>query len=344
MNTKPESFWEKFFSFQGRLGRERMAILSILVCAFCIAPFLILFVVAALLRSDENLVVVSALVFFIPFVISGLSLTTRRFHDLGHSGWLYLAFIFIAAVAGFIFYILKTMTVFYIINFPAAILGLYLSVWPGQLEENKYGVAPRGVERKFRDQKEKFEKEFFSFQGRIGRKWFVLLIIFAIFQISTTYSIIKHGMIFLALPETHRAVVGESILGLLALMLLYLPLLFVLLRGYSSLVVRRVQDLGWPTAIAAVPIGLRIISLSIPVFLITTASTRELIGYLVGKASFAKPGAVMIMLVEVVVLLVLAVKKGESGSNKFGENPVFYSDVFPVQALPPEDPVGEMER
>ena len=342
MNTKPESFREKFFSFQGRLGRERTAILSIWLCALGIIP--ILSISAVSLSDSQILVFVSCLVFFIHFIISGLSLMTRRFHDLGHSGWLYLVFIVIATLAGLVVYILKTMTVFYIISFPATILGLYLWVWPGQFQENKYGMPPRGMDRKFQDQKEKFEKEFFSFKGRVGRKWFIFITIFAFFEISTTYSIIEHGMIFLALPETHRVIVGESILGLVVLMLLYLPLLFVLLRGYSSLVVRRVQDLGWPTALAAVPIGLRIISLSIPVFLITNASTRELVGYLVGKSSFAKPGAVMIMLVEVIVLLVLAIQKGESGSNKFGENPVFYSDVFPVQALSPEDPAGEMER
>ena len=158
MNTKPESFREKFFSFQGRLGRERTAILSIWLCALGIIP--ILSISAVSLSDSQILVFVSCLVFFIPFIISGLSLMTRRFHDLGHSGWLYLVFIVIATLAGLVVYILKTMTVFYIISFPATILGLYLWVWPGQFQENKYGMPPRGMDRKFQDQKEKFEKEF----------------------------------------------------------------------------------------------------------------------------------------------------------------------------------------
>lgn len=344
MKIKTESFGERFFSFEGRLGRERIAISTLWLCIFGIIIPTPIIILATLLKS-EILVIMTTFVFGIPLLISTLSLTTRRCHDLGYSGWIYLAFIVIVALASLAFYIISPLTVCYIIGFPAAILSLYLWAWPGQFEENKYGAPPRGVERRFRDQKEKMEKEFFSFKGRVGRKWFIFLVIFLFSQISTTYSIIEYGMIFLALPDTHRAVVGESMLSLLALMLLYLPLLLIFLRSYSSVIVRRVQDLGWSTAIATVTIGLRILSLSIPIFVIMNASTRELIGYLTGKSSFFEFALLMVIMpIEAILLLILAVKKGESGSNKFGENPVFYSDIFPVEPIPAKDPAEEMER
>lgn len=230
MNTKPEFFGEKFFSFQGRLGREKFLTYNIVTTLlFFVCFFFVNLVVGNIFQiRSENFV---AIFVVLPFFISLLGLTVRRIHDLGSSGWLLLIPIGISVFA----VVFKGSSIFDILSFPAILFYLYISIWPGQLHENEYGVPPRGVRGKFLSQKEKFKKEFFSFQGRVGRKWFLLPVLFLISELGSIAGLVENGFVTLGLLETHPELVPRQSATAVAIMLiLYISLLIVSVFSYSS--------------------------------------------------------------------------------------------------------------
>ena len=144
MNTKPEFFLEKFFSFQGRLGREKFLTYNIVTSLLlCVCYFFANLVVGNIFQIRSGNFV--AILVVLPFFISFLGLTVRRIHDLGFSGWLLLVPTGISVFA----IVFIRSSIFDILSFPAILFYLYISIWPGQLHENEYGVPPREAKANF---------------------------------------------------------------------------------------------------------------------------------------------------------------------------------------------------
>ena len=332
-----KSFREDLFVFTGRIGREKFLLESFLITFLGVLIISILgLVVGGIFESrSPNFV---AIIGMSPFAFALLSRSVRRLHDLGRSGWLLV----VPGAISFFASISDESELFY---FFGTLFYLYLTLWPGQMQENEYGLPPRGlqVQEKVLTQKEKFKKEFFSFEGRIGRKWFLFPLLFLIFQLQAISGAIRENLSLMylvaAYDDTEISLVASAIV-----LVLNTTLLIGIVLSCSTFIARRIQDIGWSRTVAVISIGLMIGVICTPFILIMAAEPRAVALYYFHGIPIHLEMLLLAMTTVAIILLVLAVKKGESGSNKFGENPVFYSDVFPVQALPPEDPVGEMER
>lgn len=73
--------------------------------------------------------------FFIPLIIPSFSVTSRRFHDFGHSGWIQIGFYFALGISGTIN--TDTGLVLYLVSL--ILFYVYASQKP--IGENKYGVV-----------------------------------------------------------------------------------------------------------------------------------------------------------------------------------------------------------
>lgn len=108
------TFWQKLFSFNGRNNRGTYWLIAI--CTN------LLFLPANIAGDDMGMgVALFTLLIFIPAIWIGLANLTKRFHDLGHSGWYALLLL---------------------IPLLNVIIGIWAAFWPGDNDSNEYGPVP----------------------------------------------------------------------------------------------------------------------------------------------------------------------------------------------------------
>ena len=133
--------FQKYLDFKGRASRSEFwyfflfYIIASFVAGWLIGSFV------ALLGGSVNVLLVVLSVVFIALFIPALSVTVRRFHDFGVSGWMYCAFIPPFMISGYIqdtqpslagIIKLGTLVVFCV----------YVSQKPNK-RKNKFGSVPK---------------------------------------------------------------------------------------------------------------------------------------------------------------------------------------------------------
>ena len=94
--------FQKYLDFKGRASRSEFWYFFLF---YIITSFLVGWVIGsfvALLGGSVNVLLVVLSVVFIALFIPILSVTVRRFHDFGVSGWMYCAFILPYVISRFI--------------------------------------------------------------------------------------------------------------------------------------------------------------------------------------------------------------------------------------------------
>ena len=133
--------FQKYLDFKGRASRSEFWYFFLF---YIITSFLVGWVIGsfvALLGGSVNVLLVVLSVVFIALFIPALSVTVRRFHDFGVSGWMYCAFIPPFMISGYIqdtqpslagIIKLGTLVVFCV----------YVSQKPNK-RKNKFGSVPK---------------------------------------------------------------------------------------------------------------------------------------------------------------------------------------------------------
>ena len=133
--------FKKYLDFKGRASRSEFWYFFLF---YIITSFLVGWVIGsfvALLGGSVNVLLVVLSVVFIALFIPILSVTVRRFHDFGVSGWMYCAFIPPFMISGYIqdtqpslagIIKLGTLVVFCV----------YVSQKPNK-RKNKFGSVPK---------------------------------------------------------------------------------------------------------------------------------------------------------------------------------------------------------
>ena len=133
--------FKKYLDFKGRASRSEFwyfflfYIIASFVAGWLIGSFV------ALLGGSVNVLLVVLSVVFIALFIPALSVTVRRFHDFGVSGWMYCAFIVPYVISGFIEDAQPVLAG--IINLGTLVIFLvYASKEPNK-GKNKFGSVPK---------------------------------------------------------------------------------------------------------------------------------------------------------------------------------------------------------
>ena len=132
--------FKKYLDFKGRASRSEFWYFFLF---YTLASFLIGFVIGFLMSpyGESEMLFVLIIVFVVGLFIPALSVTVRRFHDFGVSGWMYCAFIVPFVISGFIedtqpllagIIKLGTLVVFCV----------YVSQKPNK-RKNKFGSVPK---------------------------------------------------------------------------------------------------------------------------------------------------------------------------------------------------------
>jgi uncharacterized membrane protein YhaH (DUF805 family) len=130
---------ERYFSFDGRLYRLPFFIRNIYVS---IAGFL-LFIASIPLFSQGSRILWWVTIAFLAMsllacLVSLVSLMVRRLHDLGLSGY-HAIWVGAAQLASTILSYGSDVAVF--ASLPLALVGLWLTFWPGNKQDNRFGEA-----------------------------------------------------------------------------------------------------------------------------------------------------------------------------------------------------------
>ena len=130
--------FKKYLDFKGRASRSEFWYFMLF---YILASFLGGFVIGFLVSPSSEFFYVLAIIIFVGLFIPALSVTVRRFHDFGVSGWMYCAFIVPFVISGFIedtqpllagIIKLGTLVVFCV----------YVSQKPNK-RKNKFGFVPK---------------------------------------------------------------------------------------------------------------------------------------------------------------------------------------------------------
>ena len=136
------------FGFSGRLPRLRYFLLSLIpaIVAFLTGIILAMNAGAGRVLFSQPLLVGCILLFVLVGIV-GLSLTVRRLHDLGLSGWWILAIWIVPSAVEY--------AAVRLVNNPqlgstlssviALLIGLWLWLAPGTRGANRFGPDPRGT-------------------------------------------------------------------------------------------------------------------------------------------------------------------------------------------------------
>ncbi len=88
-NDQP--YQPKVFAMNGRIGRVRYIAYSMCITiALLFGLMIIAGVMAVAMGGGEGMMVMMALLFYVPMFAVGFIMAIRRVHDMGHSGWLSL--------------------------------------------------------------------------------------------------------------------------------------------------------------------------------------------------------------------------------------------------------------
>ena len=91
--------FKKYLDFKGRASRSEFWYFFLF---YILASFLGGFVIGFLVSPSSEFFYVLAIIIFVGLFIPALSVTVRRFHDFGVSGWMYCAFIPTLMISGYI--------------------------------------------------------------------------------------------------------------------------------------------------------------------------------------------------------------------------------------------------
>ena len=132
--------YKKYFDFKGRASRsEFWYFLLFYILASMLGGFAIGFLMSP--YGESEMLFVLIIVFVVGLVIPELSVTVRRFHDFGVSGWMYCAFIVPYVISGFIEDAQPVLAG--IINLGTLVIFLvYASKEPNK-GKNKFGSVPK---------------------------------------------------------------------------------------------------------------------------------------------------------------------------------------------------------
>jgi uncharacterized membrane protein YhaH (DUF805 family) len=133
------SFIGRYFSFGGRLARLPFFVRCIYVN---IAAMLLLAVGLALLSHGGSASWFAGAVFatasFVLLIAGLASATVRRLHDLGLAGY---HVIWVGAAEAAWTFLSEGPLQVVVLSFPLAVIGLWLTFWPGNRGANRFGEA-----------------------------------------------------------------------------------------------------------------------------------------------------------------------------------------------------------
>lgn len=332
VTTKDQGKKVPFFSFTGRIGREDYS-KKIFIFLGIIIIFSMFFGATFLNSSrhnGESLIVIAMLLVF-TFAVSYLGLSARRLHDMGKSGiWSIFPIIYLLAMFFLMSKFFSTLTIekvdflriaflSKIINLPLVLFSLYLFFWPGQRVENLHGVPPREIVHSGRSYFEQIKQEFFSFQSRLSQKWFIGIFIatWLIQEYFEELMMISNVLIDTAqLAKTFNYFLGLG--GMTISMIGILSLLFC----FTSLALRRIQDIGWNRYLVVIPVGLKFFSTFYPLYSPEFFGRIRMIFFSKVPMSLLLSWDTYMYLGGLLTLVALALIPGQEGVNQYGINPV----------------------
>ena len=126
-------FFKNYTNFQGRSRRSEYWWVQLFNFLVLVIPYALLVSIGGLATGELNAIgiIMGAImgIYILAIIIPGIALGVRRFHDLGQTGWLVLAF----TVAGLI----------PLVGLLASLGNLIWFCFPGTNGPNKYGPDPR---------------------------------------------------------------------------------------------------------------------------------------------------------------------------------------------------------
>ena len=130
-----KNFYTKAFNFKGRATRAEfwwarlyLSIVLSILAYMCI-----------IIKDLPEILILIVGIFMLINIIPTISLQVRRFHDIGESGTMYFAMVFLSL---FCEIILPSNLIAVLCNLVIAIFILFQNCWPGERADNEYGYNP----------------------------------------------------------------------------------------------------------------------------------------------------------------------------------------------------------
>ena len=317
---------KKSGAFEGRMGRESYAKKMILYTIALMIAFLVIWVLILQEKINSSpMIIIGSIISYV--VLSPLYI--KRLHDIGHSGAYYLvsSLLYIPTLWGMIMG-LKSPILMSLLSIPSGLFALYVIFWPGENKENRYGGPQRIRKEIFTTQKEQFRKEFLSFRGRLNRKWFFGVVFFAYFFLQTYSGMLDNVGLLFVLQGKDGSFIDIS--AMLIALVVGTAGTIVGLYFICSLIVRRLQDMGWHRILMILPLGIYLFSMLYPIYIMLTASSildlMKALGWTALGFTLASrgdtPPIVYVFLIQLAIGLILIFWPSQKGTNKYGVNPV----------------------
>lgn len=320
----PESrsgIFTSIFSVTGRIGREAYYYRSL--CFVILA--MVMFGVASLFFGGTLALLASPVGKGLTVLLALAMLGThiQRAHDIGISWKMPLLFMFVLPMINLYFSNFASLMsggavnpplISVIINVVSVWYGHWLILWPGERKESVYGMPTREYRYFFSNQWEQAKREYFSFEGRINRKWFFGLSWIFGMTIWIAFMDLGEGYRTLIVPSlTMESVLRGALKGIAGV-----AGILVFGRAYLSLIMRRVQDSKWPHFFA------HLFSL---IFLLSGIGKLYLLFFGATEMNSLAQGikilfSIFAMILEWISWLVLCVISSKPGENQYGKNPV----------------------
>ena len=251
-----EHFIKDMLSFSGRMSRKEMTCrMDLLLLTWLVLYFVfvgVLFFIGLVSANHTALFALTTLlaicVIFVPLLIE-ISLSVRRLHDLGYSGWWIFLGVILLFSFGFGKNFLDAGTEVVLTGIVTTVSGVVvfvlLSVMPGEERANAYGLPPANDYNSWWDAKEnrnfeclkkyiltgEWKKDYFTFKGRLtSREFFFLVCGATIYQMA---AMILWSLMAFMLPEMFG--IAEAILVIINIV--YISMLY-------PVNVRRNHDFG----------------------------------------------------------------------------------------------------
>ena len=309
------------FSLNGRIGRETYGLRTL--------AFLLLMGigigVTGIFSGGIVALLLSPMGKGLMMVMSSLMLTTyiQRAHDIGIAPLVPILACLVFPVANFVFFTPEILGVEQgsdssrfssLVVLGVTWYGYWLLFWPGNRGENLYGEPMRDRRSAPLSQWEQAKEEYFSFAGRLNRKWFILLSLFfgsiiwnSLMMAGESYRLLSSDMI-----GWQGMISGtlQMILGILGLLLFGI--------SYISLIIRRVQDSRLYHFFS---------HLFVMSYLLSFIGKGYLSFFGVTEMSSLAQGVkivfcVLAILLEFVSWIVLCFVPSQRGANEYGANPI----------------------